>query len=692
MHWDKKQLWILNIFKSSAASLLVATVFVACGGEEPEPPTPPTPVTPVNPDPPIPAQDTKAPTITVSKTSVNVIAGLSVSVSGDELKIGDESIATWKDDVSTTLKTELTFTPASGLSKTVNSGDKLSEEGTLGIKVLDEAGNSSSADISLTAVAITGLETLKNKELTVDTPADLLEGLTITEGLTLTKVEIEENGTRNEVTEPKTYTPEYPGTVNIILTISKPDGNTIEVRVDGIRVTGLPYNSMPISNLKPRDILPIVDQVKEGDKQAYYHIEHIRLAEATKIRDMMWEYGTEKHSKDEYQRLMGRLMTGMMGENPKWYDNYVIVGNWLGDEPDNHGHDEWHILNTLVKNAVFFVLNPTHSEDYELYQFSKKNPNSIIIIGNSTGCDVNRNQYNSWNMEIIKECDKQKNLIIFQAWSNIDRDDETHTIVLNKVIQEEYDLPDEHSTYGVPSRAHGINDNVLDRHLLVTVWTNKDGDKDLTKETSANYSKFPVGFHPKVLFSWRTFPRAAAYNGGAIHAEWGSGYATSLTNYVNVCMMDICFQLYAEVADVDELLEMVRSTALTDYIRLDGMTQPLQLINPAGFYKKYLTPTSIPSSVSMGETIELQKGYYKGIAFNIPGAEVKIGDEWIPFDSTHKDLILAQNPMHLTWRINGNLLKKMGYTTGQTIEGQIITVDDQWNGLRLEVPMTITIN
>ena len=157
-------------------------------------------------------------------------------------------------------------------------------------------------------------------------------------------------------------------------------------------------------------------------------------------------------------------------------------------------------------------------------------------------------------------------------------------------------------------------------------------------------------------------------------------------------MMDICFQLYAEVADVDELLEMVRSTALTDYMRLDGQIQPLQLINPAGFYKKYLTPTSIPSSVSLSETIELLKGYYKGIAFNIPGAEVKIGDEWIPFDSTNKDLILAQNPMNLIWRINGNLLKKMGYSAGQTIEGQIITIDDQWNGLRLEVPMSITIN
>ncbi|MBR6964421.1 MAG: hypothetical protein IKH86_12465 [Prevotella sp.] len=51
----------------------------------------------------------------------------------------------------------------------------------------------------------------------------------------------------------------------------------------------------------------------------------------------------------------------------------------------------------------------------------------------------------------------------------------------------------------------------------------------------------------------------------------------------------------ADVADVDELLEMIRSTALTDYIRLDlngdgdtddihegqPETQPLQLMNPA---------------------------------------------------------------------------------------------------------------
>ncbi|MBQ6761480.1 MAG: hypothetical protein IJP49_01890 [Bacteroidales bacterium] len=150
--------------------------------------------------------------------------------------------------------------------------------------------------------------------------------------------------------------------------------------------------------------------------------------------------------------------------------------------------------------------------------------------------------------------------------------------------------------------------------------------------------------------------------------------------------------MYAEVKDVDELLEMVRSTALTDYIRLDGMTQPLQLINPAGFYKKYLTPSTIPSSISLGETTELQKGYYKGVIFNIPGAEVKINGEWISFDAKNKDLILAQNPMNLEWRLNGAFLRKYGYTSGQTLQGQIITVDDQWNGLRLEKDITIQIN
>ena len=86
---------------------------VSCGGDEPVEPTPPTP--------PTPEKDKNAPTITVSMSTVNVIAGPSVTVSGSELKIGDKSVASWKDDVSSSCTVALIFTPAEGTAKTLNS-------------------------------------------------------------------------------------------------------------------------------------------------------------------------------------------------------------------------------------------------------------------------------------------------------------------------------------------------------------------------------------------------------------------------------------------------------------------------------------------------------------------------------------------------------------------------------------------
>ena len=86
---------------------------VSCGGDEPVEPTPPTP--------PTPEKDKNAPTITVSASTVNVIAGPAVTISGNELKIGDQSVASWKDDVSSTCTVALSFTPTEGSAKAINS-------------------------------------------------------------------------------------------------------------------------------------------------------------------------------------------------------------------------------------------------------------------------------------------------------------------------------------------------------------------------------------------------------------------------------------------------------------------------------------------------------------------------------------------------------------------------------------------
>lgn len=122
------------------------------------------------------------------------------------------------------------------------------------------------------------------------------------------------------------------------------------------------------------------------------------------------------------------------------------------------------------------------------------------------------------------------------------------------------------------------------------------------------------------------------------------------------------------------------------------MTQELQLMNPAGFFLKYLMPFDLPTNIKAGEAIALNKGYYHGLAFDIPGAEVKINGEWISFSDENKDLVFAQNPFALEWRLNGDLLRKFGYKQGDTVKGKVIAIDDHWNGLNLSQDISITVS
>ena len=102
-------------------------------------------------------------------------------------------------------------------------------------------------------------------------------------------------------------------------------------------------------------------------------------------------------------------------------------------------------------------------------------------------------------------------------------------------------------------------------------------------------------------------------------------------------------------------------------------------------------PTSTPTNLRADETTTLDKGYYHGVVYQIPGAEVNINGEWITFSDDNKDLILTQNPMTLKWRLNGKLLNKYNYKPGDTINGQILVVDDKWNGLNMTKDFSVSI-
>ena len=133
------------------------------------------------------------------------------------------------------------------------------------------------------------MESLTGKELTVDVPVNLLEGLTISEGLTLSKVEFEKDGVKSEIPDPKAFSPQIPGTIGIVFTLDRTDGNTIEVRADGLTVKGIDYPAISITDLDPQEILSMygIEPIEEKEKKAYDHIDDLRIAESMRIRTMM---------------------------------------------------------------------------------------------------------------------------------------------------------------------------------------------------------------------------------------------------------------------------------------------------------------------------------------------------------------------------------------------------------------------
>ena len=102
-------------------------------------------------------------------------------------------------------------------------------------------------------------------------------------------------------------------------------------------------------------------------------------------------------------------------------------------------------------------------------------------------------------------------------------------------------------------------------------------------------------------------------------------------------------------------------------------------------------PTKLPTSAKSDATVSLNKGYYKGVIFDIPGAEVKVDGKWIAYSDANKAQIKALNPMTLEWRLNGERCKKMGYDFEKPVTGKIIVVDDKWNGLNITKEFCINL-
>lgn len=245
------------------------------------------------------------PDLTVVQPEVNVFGGATLGITDTQLLIGGALVASWSDKRTKQCKVGVTVNGSE-----VKNGDTVGKPGKLVLTVTNDQGKSTTAEITLKNEAFSGEVTLG--DMHIDEEVNLLSGITLANDATLLKTEIEIDGLRTEIADPQHFTPDTPGTCTIIFTVVGKNGDTAEVRVENITIKPLEYDAMEITNIRPVDILPIIGQVESGDKKVYEHIEHLRLAEATRIRDMMWQYGAGNHSPEEYKQLMNRLNTGMM--------------------------------------------------------------------------------------------------------------------------------------------------------------------------------------------------------------------------------------------------------------------------------------------------------------------------------------------------------------------------------------------
>ena len=466
-------------------------------------------------------------------------------------------------------------------------------------------------------------------------------------------------------------------------------------------VTSQTYQAISITHLQPVEILPIIGQVTVGDRNFYDHIKHLRIAEAVRIADMMWEHGAGNYSVEQYKRLMERLCNVMSEERPPdaFNDWEIIEIPGYITSTDNHAYMMCSIMNSLLKHNHFYAFLGT--DDFiEAYITSR--PDKVFIAAEAaTPIRDNIDNIESSQLIAATSCFNAENVILFNCLGNIavpirrSAQQEVRNInsvryfgKLDKYWNESWDTV--HVRHGT-AFAHGCNDKFLDNHIIASVGTDHDGFVNQTNAQSG--SCFPIGFNNDVLFGGHIFIQDYSFLGTGESIYYGEDgkYATSPTSYSNASFASLCFQMKADVKNADELLDMLRATSLTDQMQYGDVIQPLHQINPAGFFQQYLMPLSLPVIVGEGPYVQLEKGFYKGVIFDIPGAEVNIDGVWVSAIATNQDRIKSQDPFTLEWRLNVPKLISMGYGNNSTITGHVIVVDDQFAGLNLEKEFKVKI-
>jgi len=188
--------------------------------------------------------DSNAPQITLASDEVNVFGGLELTSAGGSLFIGENEIARWSDDKTSAEQCTVTATLD---GETISLGTVLDKAGVLKFVITDDAGNVSEAStVTLTDNALYGIDALAGVSFTVDKKYDLTHILSTVNGFAISKVEMLLDGNKYTIPDPAHFSSDRWGDVSFVITVSREDGKSEEIVVDGIRINPLEFRAYSI--------------------------------------------------------------------------------------------------------------------------------------------------------------------------------------------------------------------------------------------------------------------------------------------------------------------------------------------------------------------------------------------------------------------------------------------------------------
>ena len=629
----------------------------------------------------------------------NILWWVVVNMTDNQLSFWDVVMYLWKDD-----KTEI-CTPSLKLEWSTNeikSWEIIDQAGNYVYGLTDENWKFGYKTFPVNSESI-NLSGLNDLQLKVDQKVDnLLKWITIPDGLEITKVEIEINGQRSEIQPSGTpnryeYTPTQAWNCHIYVTLKGEFGNTyVEKTKDPLTINDIEaveYHPMPLTAITPEEVFPEITQIESWDKNIYEYTKEDGIAEIYVMREMMTIHGAGNYTGEQYEKLLSRAVTGLIEEMPPEYQKY----EWIWPSTDNvnitdHSKITFQNLISLKweHTNVMILSDLGDGRAKNFLEYAKSHPNNIFIFSCSiTPQYYTYNEYKKYvfNQAVVDLCN-QPNVLPFFSWG----DTEVNNWVDIKIVQNGTHEADWDRMFNYASMGDSNEDNLPDSHMRVVIWTDPKWNSDMTNSKG---SVVPHHFNERVIVSGR--PIRPYYNKQwklhwqTIPVNWS--YTTSYTAPAAASKAQMIFGLRAD-ASVDQLLEMMESTAEIDYTSLNWKRVPLKRHSPKNVVKKYLMTMDVPSGIKPWETIMLTKWFYKWVIYEWPGVEVYIDWKRVANTPENEALIKSHDPFELEYRrVNwaNTELRKYGYLPWKTFKIRESVVDDQCRWLKISQDFNITV-